>query len=83
MMDASHIACTEQWMQVSRNIGSAGEGMEQARMPWAQAAHGMPALLRCTDPLGFCGFVNQAAAAGKRPSTRRTCRPAGVRWTTP
>ena len=47
-------------MQVSRNIGSAGQGMEQARMPWAQAAHGMPALLRCTDPLGLCGFVNQA-----------------------
>jgi PAS domain S-box-containing protein len=48
-------------MQVLRVAAGLGaEGAEAMEMPWAQAAHGMPAMLRCTDLLGQCSFVNTA-----------------------
>ncbi len=47
-------------MQVSQVAGLGASGAESTEMPWAQAAHGMPAMLRCTDLLGHCSFVNAA-----------------------
>ncbi len=47
-------------MQVSQMTDLGQPGVAGADMPWAKAAHALPALLRCTDQDGQCRFVNRA-----------------------
>ncbi len=47
-------------MQVSQKIGADRGQAEQAMADWVRGAHALPAPLRCTDPMGQCGFVNHA-----------------------